>query len=114
VIYPLWLGALPALLKAYLEQVFRPGFAFAHQEGMKFPRKLLAGRSARIVVTMGMPSFFYRLYSRAHTLKSLQQTLKFVGFKPITATVIGNVGGMTAAARSRRLIALKSLGVRAC
>ncbi len=27
-IYPLWLGTMPALLKAFLEQVFRPDFAF--------------------------------------------------------------------------------------
>jgi putative NADPH-quinone reductase len=112
IIYPLWLGAMPALLKAYLEQVLRPGFAFAYQQGLKFPRKLLAGRSARIFVTMGMPSLFYKLYSRAHTLKSLEQTLKFVGFKPIAATVIGNIGGMSASARSQQLTKAKSLGVR--
>jgi putative NADPH-quinone reductase len=28
-VYPLWLGGMPALLKAFLEQVFRPGFAMA-------------------------------------------------------------------------------------
>jgi putative NADPH-quinone reductase len=27
IIYPLWLGAMPALLKGFFEQVFRPGFA---------------------------------------------------------------------------------------
>ena len=31
-IFPLWLGDMPALLKGFLEQVARPGFAF-HQEG---------------------------------------------------------------------------------
>ena len=29
IVFPLWLGALPALLKAYFEQLFRPGFAFS-------------------------------------------------------------------------------------
>jgi putative NADPH-quinone reductase len=55
--YPLWHGDMPALLKAYLEQVMRPGFSLEEKEG-EFHKKLLKGRSGRIVVTMGMPAFF--------------------------------------------------------
>jgi putative NADPH-quinone reductase len=36
-----------------------PGIAFAYQK-QGFPRRLLAGRSARIVVTIGMPAFMCR------------------------------------------------------
>lgn len=32
IFFPLWLGGMPALLKGFLEQVARPGFAF-HSEG---------------------------------------------------------------------------------
>src|SRR5436190_5514212 len=60
IFYPLWLGAMPALLKAFLEQTFRPGFATPKLDEGKPWKKLLAGKSARIVVTMGMPAFFYR------------------------------------------------------
>ena len=89
--YPLWLGDMPALLKAFLEQVMRPGFAFAYRE-KGLPKKLLAGRSARIVVTMGMPALFYRLFYGAHSLKSLERNiLRFVGFGPVARTVIGSV-----------------------
>ena len=48
IVFPLWLGDMPARLKAFFEQALRPGFAV----GVKF-RKLLKGRSARVVVTMG-------------------------------------------------------------
>ena len=34
IFYPLWLGTMPALLKAFLEQVMRPGFALGESEGM--------------------------------------------------------------------------------
>lgn len=59
-IYPLWLGSMPAYLKAFMEQAFRLGFAASNQGNGKPWKKLLTGRSARIVVTMGMPAFIYR------------------------------------------------------
>ena len=53
--FPLWLGGLPAHFKGFLEQVARPGFAFTEKDGNPFGRKGLTGRSARVVVTLGMP-----------------------------------------------------------
>ena len=101
IIYPLWLGSMPALLKAYLEQVMRPGFAFAYGRPNSLPKKLLAGKSARIVVTMGMPSLFYQLYYRSHSVRSLARNiLGFVGFSPVRVSLIGNVEG-SAKARER-------------
>ena len=48
---------MPALLKGFLEQVARPGFAFGPQQsGARFAHKGRTGRSARVVVTMGMPA----------------------------------------------------------
>jgi putative NADPH-quinone reductase len=93
IFYPLWLGDVPALLKAFLEQVMRPNFALREGAG---PTKmgLLKGRSARIVVTMGMPAFFYRFYFGAHSVKSLERNiLKLVGIAPVRHTLIGNVEG---------------------
>jgi putative NADPH-quinone reductase len=52
-VFPLWLGTVPALAKAFLEQVIPSGAAFYEKYGAK---KLLAGRSAHIVATLGMPA----------------------------------------------------------
>jgi putative NADPH-quinone reductase len=113
ILFPLWLGSMPALLKAFLEQTLRPGFAFAPGKRGGLPRKLLAGRSARIVVTMGMPSLFYRLVYRAHSLKSLERNiLGFCGMKPIRASVIGMVEG-SAGPRRAWLVRMTRLGARA-
>lgn len=88
-LYPLWLGDMPAVLKGFLEQVARPGFAMA--EG-RMPAPLLGGRSARLVVTMGMPAAFYRFYFGAHSVKSFERNiLKLAGVKPVASTLIGNV-----------------------
>ena len=73
--FPLWLGDMPALLKGFLEQVARPGFAFQAQGDDLFARKGLSGRSARVVVTMGMPALLYRWYFRAHSVKNLERNI---------------------------------------
>jgi putative NADPH-quinone reductase len=109
--YPLWLGSMPAMLKALLEQLLRPGFAFSAKQLGRYPVKFMDGKSARIVVTMGMPAFVYRWYFRAHSLRSLQRNiLKFVGFDRVRATIIGSVGTMTRAQRESWLQNLRDLG----
>lgn len=92
ILYPLWLGSMPALLKAFLEQTLRPGFAIdTSGRGWK---KLLKGRSARVVVTMGMPALVYRFVFGAHSLKSLERNiLAFVGIGPVRESIIGLVEG---------------------
>jgi putative NADPH-quinone reductase len=112
-VYPLWLGSMPAVLKAFLEQVLRPGFAFEYQrKGM--PKKLLKGKSARIVITMGMPASVYRWIYFAHSLRSLKRNiLAFCGVAPIRSTLIGNVEGMTDEQRMEWLDEIRGLGMLA-
>ncbi len=112
ILYPLWLGSMPALLKAFFEQLFRPGFAFEYGEEKRFPKKRLAGKSARIVVTMGMPAFIYRWVFCAHSLKSLKRNiLAFSGISPVRTTLIGNVEGMTDKQRMGWLDEMRGLGM---
>ncbi|MFO0706393.1 MAG: NAD(P)H-dependent oxidoreductase [Nitrospira sp.] len=112
VIYPLWLGAMPALLKGFFEQLLRPGFAFDYQPGGQFPQKKLSGKSARVVVTMGMPAFVYRWIFRAHGLKVLTRSiLGFSGISPVKSTVIGTIEGMSERQRDDWLDEVRGLGV---
>ena len=104
---------MPALLKAYLERLLHPGFAFEAANTKGSPKQLLQGRSVRIFVTMGVPSLFYTLVYRAHSLKSLERTiLEAAGFKPIRATVIGNIEGESARRRKAILADAAALGAR--
>ena len=92
--YPLWMGDMPALLKAFIEQAFRPNFALDYgDEGSKqLPKKLLRGRSARIIVSMGMPALFYRAYFASHSVRSFERNiLKLTGIQPVATSLIGNV-----------------------
>jgi len=114
VFFPLWMGDMPALLKAFLEQVARPGFAFRDDGNGGFGKKGLTGRSARVVVTMGMPALVYRYFFRAHSVKSLERNvLGFVGIAPVHETLIGTVDHMPAKDVQRWLAKLRELGRKA-
>lgn len=114
VLFPLWLGDMPALLKGFFEQVLRPGFAFDAGARGPFSAKRLTGKSARLVVTMGMPAAFYRWYFRAHSVKNLERNiLGFCGIAPISETLIGTVNTPDNAVREEWLAKLRELGAEA-
>ena len=110
--FPLWAGDMPALLKGFIEQIYRPAFTGA--SASHFAEKRLSGRSARVVVTMGMPALVYRWYFRAHSLKSLERNiLGMVGIAPVHETLIGMAGAMKAADAAKWLKKLNRLGLGA-
>lgn len=112
-VYPLWLGTVPAMLQAFFEQVFRPGFAasFEEAQGGQVVKKLLTGKSARVVVTMAMPAPVYRWYFLEHSLKSLERNLLgFVGISPIRETLIGSAEALAPAKAARHLNEMRARG----
>ncbi len=112
--FPLWMGDMPALLKGFLEQVARPGFAFKRDADNPFGAKALGGRSARLVVTMGMPAVVYRWYFGAHSIKSLERSiLGFVGISPVHETLVGLVDKLDVKATHKLSTQLRQLGVDA-
>ena len=73
--------------------------------------KRLKGKSARIVVTMGMPAPIYRWFFRAHAIKGLERNiLRFCGIRPIRTSLIGNVEARDGAARAQWLQKMLDLG----
>lgn len=111
-VFPLWHGTMPALVKAFLEQVMRPGVALEYREH-GFPRRLLTGRSARLVVTMGMPALIYRWYFRAHGVRGLERSIfRFAGMKPVRESLFGMVQAVDPARRQRWLDQMKEYGRR--
>lgn len=116
ILFPLWLGTMPALLKAFFEQIMRPGVAFFHAGGKAagFPKGALGGRSARLVVTMGMPAMIYRLWFRDHGVACLRRNiLNFVGIRPVRETLFGMVDAADAGQRETWLKDMRRLGQRA-
>ena len=110
IVYPLWLGTMPAILKGFFEQAFRPGFAFRYVD-KGLPEKLLTGRSVRIIITMGMPAMAYRWFFFSHSLRSLERNiLKFAGLGPIRSTLFGGVETVSNKKREQWLQQVAELG----
>ena len=113
-VFPLWLGTVPAMLKAFLEQVMRPGTAFAYPaKGESFAKSLLGGRSARLVVTMGMPAAVYRIWFLSHGIAGMRRgILNFVGIRPVRETLFGMVASASEAKRAKWIGQMRLLGER--
>jgi putative NADPH-quinone reductase len=108
-VFPLWLGGAPALLHAFLEQIARGAF-FAATEGPGI-RSRFKGKTARIVVTMGMPSLMYRLMFRAHGVRNIAEgVLGFAGFGPVRMTLFGAVEASSSHRQRARLEQVRLLG----
>jgi putative NADPH-quinone reductase len=111
-VFPLWIGSAPALLRGLLEQIARGDF-FVASEGRGLSQRL-KGRTARLVVTMGMPAFAYRLFFGAYGLKSFARSaLGFAGIAPVKMTLFGGIEQQTPSLAEARLRRLRELGERA-
>ncbi|MBS2017662.1 MAG: NAD(P)H-dependent oxidoreductase [Deltaproteobacteria bacterium] len=99
-VFPTWWAAPPALVRAVVERVFVPGWAFRYEEGRALPRGLLAGRSARVIVTMDSPGWWYTAMNHRAVHRSFgTATLSFCGLAPVEFTTIHGVREMTEARR---------------
>lgn len=114
-VFPLWLGTMPAICKAFWEQIARSGFLLDTGGGEnKWPLQKMKGKSARIIVTMGMPGFAYRLFFGAHSVKGLEAGIfRISGFKPVKHTIFGGVEGENPEVRIKMLEATRALGRKA-
>jgi NAD(P)H dehydrogenase (quinone) len=89
-VYPIWWGGIPALLKGFFDRVFLPGFAFKYRKGKAFPDKLLKGRTAHLLVTMDTPPWYYRWFYHMPGLHQVRKTtLEFCGIKPLRTLTFG-------------------------
>ncbi|MBE9465289.1 NAD(P)H-dependent oxidoreductase [Dyadobacter subterraneus] len=110
-IYPIWWGERPALLKGFIDRTFLPGFAFKYRENSVWWDKLLAGRSAHIIITLDQPAWYYWLVNGRPTFYSMKKmTLEFSGFKPVRTTTLGPMRNSTDTYREKWLRKIELMG----
>jgi putative NADPH-quinone reductase len=111
VIYPLWLGTMPAVVKAFFEQLSRNEFAIKADAKGGWPRQMLKGKSARVIVTMGMPAAAYKLMFGAHGVRGFESgILGMAGIAPVRETLIGGVGTLNRTKAEALLARMRRLG----
>lgn len=112
-VFPVWWGGVPALLKGFLDRTLLPGFAFKYQGRSPFPRKLLQGRSADLLVSMDTPPWYYRWVYAMPALHQIRRTtLAFCGISAKKTLTFGPILGSTPARRDTWLRKARALAMR--
>lgn len=112
-VYPIWWGAMPALLKGFIDRTFLPGYAFKYRKGSSLWDKLLAGRSAELLVTMDSPPWYFRWVTRMpghHQMK--KAILEFCGIQPVRVHSFGPVRSASAERLAQWVDQARQLGER--
>jgi putative NADPH-quinone reductase len=113
-VFPLWCGDMPELLKGFIERILQPDLVAREGTEHAMNWSIFQNKSARIIMTMGMPVSVYRYWYRGHALKLLTRNiLNFLGIKPVRNTLFGMVGTSKPQERDRWLDEVRALGRQA-
>lgn len=110
-VYPTWWGAMPALMKGFFDRAFLPGYAFKYRENSAFWDKLLAGRTAHLIVTMDTPPWYYRwIYRRPGHNEMKRTILGFCGIRTTRITEFAMVRHSSSQQREKWIETVRKLG----
>lgn len=112
-VYPTWWASPPALLKAFIERVFLPDFAFQFKKSKRLVSwdKLLINKTARLIVTMDSPPWYYKWIVRDPGYKVMKDILTFCGIKPVKKHYFGSVKLSTTEKRKKWLEKIYKIGL---
>ncbi len=110
-VFPIWFGSPPAVLKGFFEQLLRTGYSLSSPQAAM--SSILTGKSARLIVTMGMPTPVFSFLLGGHGVASLEKGLFLVtGVGPVRRTLLGSVHADAPARKAKWLALAESLGRR--
>jgi putative NADPH-quinone reductase len=113
-VFPLWCGDMPALLKGFIERILQPDLIARENTENAMNWAIFSSKTARIIMTMGMPVSIYRYWYGGHALKLLTRNiLRFIGIKPVRHTLLGMVGASKPDKRQRWIEQVHELGKQA-
>ena len=110
--FPMWWYGIPALLKGFIDRIFLPGLFFKYQKGKLFPKRLLIGKTARLVITADTVRWYDRWFMGSPLINQFKKgTLEFCGVKPVKITYIAPIKDSTPKFRESWLKKVRKLGV---
>ena len=110
-VFPIWWGGMPAILKGFIDRTFLPGITFEIEEGKLLPKKLLKGKTARLIITSDSPRWYYRLFIKSPVINQFKKAiLAFCGVKPTRVRYIAVVKNSNPKQREEWLKGVFNLG----
>ncbi len=110
-VFPMWWSGYPALMKGFIDRTFLPGITFQPIEGKPLPKKLLKGKTSRIIITSDTPSWYDHLYLRRPAINQFKKgTLQFCGINPVKVTYISPIKNSSDKFRDKWLKKVSLLG----
>jgi putative NADPH-quinone reductase len=111
IVFPLWCGDMPAILKGFIERILQPDLIARQDSENAMNWHIFSNKSARLIVTMGMPVTIYRWWYWGHALKLITRNiLHFIGIRPVRQTLYGMIGTSRPQTRERWLHEVEALG----
>jgi putative NADPH-quinone reductase len=102
---------MPALMKGFIERILQPDLIARENTENAMNWSIFKNKTARIVMTMGMPVSIYRFWYGGHALKLLSRNiLNFIGIKPVRHTLFGMVGTSKPQTRDKWVEQVRQLG----
>jgi len=110
-VYPTWWYAQPAILKGWMDRVWRPNIAFTlHEEGQRLRPGLANIRLIGVITTFGSPWWFWTFLIGAPGRKIILRGLRFCTARRTRTFWLGlhAIDDQTAATRARFIDKVKS------
>jgi putative NADPH-quinone reductase len=112
-VFPMWWYGYPAIMKGFIDRTFLPGITFQPVKGNPFPKKLLKGKTSRIIVTADTPRWYDFLFMKSPTINQFKKgTLDFCGIGPVKVTYIAPIKNSSASFREKWLNKVSIMGER--
>lgn len=110
-VFPMWWYGYPAIMKGFIDRTFLPGITFEPIEGKPLPKKLLKGKTARVIITADAPRWYDYLFMKSPAINQFKKgTLEFCGIKPVKLTYIAPVKNSSPGWREKWLEKVAVLG----
>lgn len=110
-VFPMWWYGYPALMKGFIDRTFLPGITFEHVHGKAMPRKLLKGKTGRIIVTSDTPKWYDMLFLKSPAINQFKRgTLEFCGINPVHVSYISPIKDSSLEFRTKWLSKIEKLG----
>ena len=98
-------------MKGFIDRIFLPEFAFKYHKDSPFWDKLLKGKTARLIVTMDAPKWYYWFIYRSPGTNSMKRAiLEFSGISPVKITSFSPVKSSDEPKRAKWLKQVELLG----